>query len=74
MEHKGSDSGNAKLGFLRNMLIPGKWTKFYGQFSYAAVLHCRVGHCPILGKIFLLFNPLITGGNETLYILQQTWS
>lgn len=50
MEHKGSDSDNAKFGFLRNMLIPGKWTKFYGQFSYAAVLHCRGGSLPYFGK------------------------
>ena len=38
------------LGVLRNKLIPGKWTKFYGQFGYAAELHCRGGSLPYFGK------------------------
>ena len=38
------------LGVLRNIL--GKSIKFYGQFSYAAVLHCICGPLPYFGKNF----------------------
>ena len=38
------------LGALRNILVPGKSIKIYGQFSHAAVLHCICGSLPYLGK------------------------
>ena len=40
------------LGVLRNILVLGKSIKFYGQFSYAAVIHCICGPLPYFGKNF----------------------
>ena len=38
------------LGVLRNILVPGKSIKIYGQFSYVAVLYYICGPLPYFGK------------------------
>ena len=38
------------LGALRNILVPGKSIKIYGQFSYVAVLYYICGPLPYFGK------------------------
>lgn len=42
--------GIQDLDVLCNILISGKFINFYGQFSFATVLHAKGGSVPYFGK------------------------